>query len=490
MIQRLSGLFLQRTVEYRRPLDRILAVVFVLAALFAFWSDHLKRPFELELPVADAKHYLTMGYHLAMHGVLSKDDNLALQKPPPTAHRLPVYPAFIAAAINASPEIKALPPEKLFTDKPTFQGFRPVLYALFWVYVLMLFLCGVMVALLTGWWSLGGLAMWLMALYREDNGLLNRFFDEPFSAFLMVGLGLCLMLAIRRESLFFFILAGLMTAALILTKGIFYYFIPIAIVFFLLPLTSVRNRKRYVAGILLFALTSFASAWLWKQRNLKLFGRDYLSARGGVVLDIRANYDLMSHQQYWASFPLWSGSDKLADWAESRFGAAVYEPLGRELPTGMYQRAKSMENAYPRLHRRIQAILPTEEQRMAAEAWGDEVQKRNAMRKIKTHPFRHIAVTVPMFIKGAGELFKPFWGPLSFLLLLAVFCAALIRRHAILAAALLPGVFSLALYTFLTHNIARYNMPVVPFVYIAWVVSGYYGTRFLYGYLRSVTNRL
>src|SRR5262249_27194846 len=126
-----------------------------------------------------------------------------------------------------------------------------------------------------------------------------------------------------------------------------------------------------------------------------------------------------------------------------------------------YLDEKSAAGAYQQAYARGQALAV--EHGNLADA--DRLQEAEARDVILSHPWRHLAVTIPValrgiYVHGIVVSLLLFWA------LLGGFVMACLRRDMVSIAALLPAVFSFAFHSFMTQNIPRFSQP---FMAILWV---------------------
>ena len=139
-----------------------------------------------------------------------------------------------------------------------------------------------------------------------------------------------------------------------------------------------------------------------------------------------------------------------------------------------------------RSDRRRSAIHRTREQELLQQT-GSQVETDKLMRAegaqlLRQHFFKHLATTVPFAYQGIfvsprlylwSDIYLLKGTYVCYLLFLSLFVRtiqSLRTRNAVLFAFLAPSLFSYAFFSFFTHNIARYNTPLLPIRWLATII--------------------
>jgi len=405
-------------------------------------------------PRFDAQDYATMAYNVAHYGVFSLSLERPDKPPLPMMHRPPAYPFLLALGIWASPDVRALDMEAFFKDESQAR-LRP----LRWMQLLLLQLAAFLAMWLT--WELtrslphAFLTLGLVGLDKEIISMSGAFLSEGLACFLLTSLSLCLALAVRTLSRSLFGLSGVCLAALALTRPAYAYFGVFLLAFFcLLWLRRPAEREKVRAGILIFLVCFAVPVGAWMGRNVYHFQKARIANGAGVVLDIRSRLDLMTLRQYEASFLFWSNSWYLDEITPEYFDEEALAFLDETSPEGAYQQAYARSGGLAMEH---------------GSADADSLQKAEAMSRILSHPWRHIAVTVPVALRGI-YVHGIVLSVLLFACLLCAFVMVCLRRDAVAVAALLPSAFSFAFHAFLTQNIPRFSQPLIAMLWVSVVL--------------------
>ncbi len=449
-----------------------LALFLVISGLF-FWNT-LPQVKQHPVKGGDQGQWVTMAFHLSESGVFSNDKPHKPKPPAPTAYREPLYPAFLAAQILLNPTLK---------DLSVAEGIgknnigHPGLIALQYGQIVTLYLCavltGVLGYMLTQRWTVFFLSFYLVGTSTIMHREMLLYRNETLTALLIVVSAISLLALAKRKTALFYAGAGVTTALLTLNKGIYqYYWLVIAAGLLFLGLTKFGERrgwkrKQTLQGVFLFAVAYYALVGPWLLRNKYHFDRLYLTARGGVVLALRAHYNSMSWEEYKASFLYWTPYKSSKELLAKHFDEAeVTKRLNRRHPThSIYKTARQRRSDLRKLHGQIEA---------------DKIQLKESLDYIVKHPLRHLAVTIPIAIRGIFvENTQMFFGQkfigshistFIFLCFLGVVGIAAVRRNVGLFVAFLTPLYCWGMYSFVSQNIVRYNIPSVPLFWLASVM--------------------
>jgi len=433
---------------------RVLAGFLLLLYLVLFFFRGHETLQEEQVPRFDAQDYVTHAFSLVHHGVFSLSPNRPGSTPYPSMHRAPGYPFFLALGIWASPTLRALDLEQFFAE-----GSQARLRPLRWMQLLL-----VQVAAIFAMWlaweltrsrTLAFLTLGLVGLDREVITLSVNLLSEGLACFLLTALSLCLALTVKTLKRPLFGLSGALLAALALTRPAYAYLAALLLVFFgMIWLRRTPQRNQLRAGMAIFLVCFALPVGTWMGRNVLVFQKARIANGGGVVLDIRARLDLMTSEQYQASFLFWSRSWYLHEILSERFDDETVAYLDEQSPEGAYQQAYARSGVLAMEHRSADT---------------DSLLKAEAMAIILSHPWRHLAVTLPVALRGIyvhGIVFSI----LLFACFLCSFVMVCLRGDAIAVAALLPAAFSFAFHAFLTQNMPRFSQPLLAILWVTVVL--------------------
>lgn len=469
---------------------RQMSVLAVLVALLApLWFANLgHRPAGL-----DASQSIDMAYNLMRHGVIGQKPQagvlsvLETARPvkggvAPSMYREPLPVMAIAGSMAVSEALRGpAPVEAYLTGDRTGDI---LLQNLLWMALLTLSVAAV-VRFFTGSFALsvvGALAVNALILMFPANTIGETPGELPPATLLMLASALAAA-AVERRSLRLTLAAAVALAVLTLAKATFLYVgVCLVVAVCLLEAWRVRGTP---SGRFLAAVAAASAAFLlvlapWMTRNQIHFGTPSLTARGGHVLLIRAYKDLMTPVEYAGSFYAWApgplkpvvgavtgfGPDDLqrggrlqrfnrertADFKEDDLAA---QRAGRPDLAITYFRKAGAEMA--RLKRELVAAGDPNAQYNA-----DKVAQDEAMQIIRSHPLRHLAVTIPILWRG---------GCFSILAVVGLFGWAAWTRRTGLAMFLLPSLGLAAFLALLTHFIPRYLWAMLPVFLVAALLT-------------------
>lgn len=449
-----------------------LALFLVISGLF-FWNT-LPQVKQHPIKGGDQGQWVTMAFNLSESGVFSNDKAGKPKPPTPTAYREPLYPAFLAAQILLNPNLR-----NLSIDEGIGKGNigHPGLVALQYGQVVVLYICAILTGLLgfmlTKRWSVFFLSFYLVGTSSIMHREMLLYRNETFTALLIVISAISLFALAQRKTKMLYAFAGLTTALLTLNKGIYqYYWLVLAAGLLFLAFTKFGerrdwNRKQTLQGVFIFAIAYYALVGPWLLRNKYHFDRFYLTARGGVVLALRAHYDSMSWEEYKASFLYWTPLKSAKAILNENFDVeTVTRRINRRHPThSIYKTARQRRSDLRKIHGNVEA---------------DKIQLKESLDYILSHPLRHLAVTIPIAIRGSfieetqsffgQKIIGPHISIAIFLCFLSVVSLALISRNIALFVAFLTPLYCWGMYSFVSQNIVRYNIPSAPLLWLASVI--------------------
>lgn len=449
-----------------RNLTNGLKLLMLLIIVAMCWQAADKR-IRYEPIIYDAAHNLTMAINFYNHGVFSLDASGSSVQP--TAHRMPAYPFLLSFGLLFSfNRGEVQPVDVMQTTKPSLQAginqLKSVNKVVFILLAGLTFLAGYA---LTRSYAVSLAACICLAQSRNLLENVNCFLTESLTSLLLLllSLGMALLQKSRRRALAYAAAGGLL-AVLALSNAVYFYFFPPALLLLWLGarnanMTPLQALRRIGVFALVFTLLTGA----WMTRNHAHFGRFYLTERGGGVLSGRAQYNSMTMSEYLASFLYWTNNDTAKRLLTTYFSPEEYRNIDREYENGY--RARTIARAQELLKQTGSQVET--DKLLVAEGW--QALRKNFLKHLaNTVPFayRGIFVSPRLYLWGDIYLLKGTY--VCYLLFLSLFVLtiqSLKTRNAVVFAFLAPSLFSYAFFSFFTHNIARYNTPLLPILWIA-----------------------
>ena len=408
-------------------------------------------------PRYDAQDYVTIALNVVHHGTFSISPERPDKPPWPGMDRAPAYPLLLAVGILASPGLRSLDTSAYFKDESQ-ASLRPLRWMQLMLVQVTAFLAMWIAWELTRSLPLSFLTLGLVGLDSQLITISGAFLSENLACFLLTALSLCLLLTFRTLRLALFGLSGALLAALALTRPAYAYLGPLLVALACARwLRRPQERGQLRAGILIFLVCFSVPVGAWMGRNVVRFQKARIANGGGVVLDIRSRLNLMTARQYEAAFLFYSQSWYLQEILPDHFPENLNETIA-------FLDESNPESAYRQAYARSAALTMEH-----GSASADSLQKKEAIGRILEHPWRHVAVTVPVAVRGIyvhGILFSA----LMFCSFLGGFLIVCWRRDAVAVAALLPSAFSFTFHAFLTQGLPRFSQPLIPILWVSVVL--------------------
>lgn len=414
----------------------------------------------LHIAASDSREYLTAAYHLVHHDTFSQAETA--DSTPPAMGREPAYSLFLAALMIIDPRLGAYTPACLKADDACSQ----TLYLSAGLANLAFIeIAGALIFAVA--WRIGrnSWCALIAAGYLLFNFQMNKGWADPMSDRLAVLLVCVAMLATvwawQGQRAWRWSVVGGVLAALTLTKAIFLtYFACVAMGVPIALLCSSHYRRRLMAAFAAGAVVYGAMVGGWALRNWQVAGNFALTdSRSAAVLGTRVVFDDMTPTQYFASFVYWTRG----------FG----EGLARRLfppeivaPFDLYRLGTFDRLGQIDMQSRFDAAMQDNGASSVAALVSVE---RYYETFILSHPFVHIATTLPLIYRG---LWIDEFAVVGF----PVFCWMVyrsVRRRDTLSVLLLSvGAFNLLFYAGLSPNVPRYQMTAVPSIAFAVAMAG------------------
>lgn len=470
----------------------VIFIIFIIITTLSIASTAHDKP-----PSSDDHHYVLMGYNFQKYGTISLEDG-DIADPEPTAFREPGYPVYLAICIFLNPGLRNMDLEELYSG-----GLRTLRLSQIPLVIITAIFVMFIIYSFTGSYLLAYIAMFLTGASEVMATISNHLLSENLAALLIVLVSLSLYKIFKTGRMAYFIMLGISMGALVLTKAIFIYLAYILIMIILILLFRKYRAvwKRFLAGIFLFLFIYFAIMGGWMFRNYKHFNEFTVTNKSGIVLYYRSVLDTMTRKEYLASFIYWlPGEGTRKTLLDRFFDEEDYSNLDRKDESGYRQGAKKvfaeMQDSY------IQQGYGEQESVLLA----DKEMRQAALQRIIRDPLRHILATIPIAWKGTfietGYSFmlrNPNWFILQlrsvvFLNIFLFFCFfyvivySIVKKKWAISLFFLTPFYLFFMHSFMTHNKARYNYPLIPLMIIAAVLLAHYFIQIYKNRDRSISN--
>lgn len=452
-------------------------------------------------PGTDATNYFMMAFNLKNHGIFSHlvliDKNgetiaytmdkyiktMELDKEnehfvPKTSKREPGYPFLLSLAMYISPTLKNISEEDIVTP----EGEKKKLPLRDWSYLelAVLFATSILtlavVYRITKNRALSILALYGVGLSPALMVYCRLYLTENLAALFLLGFSFAFYSSIKSGKKGVFLIAGVLLGILTLTRAVFQYlWFPLTIFIVLYIYFKGVNWKRGLITVALFLASYFAVISPWMARNYINFDKAHISERGGIVLLVRSHYNTITLKEYFTSF-LW--------WTPTRFTDGVSGNAKKIYTEGWisrfvdYEDVKRLDLGNPDGFRRETRRLKDELYNKYGSTEADIAAKSMAVENIKAHPVRHLLMCFPlawrgMFVEVDNRFFIIPASVMSLLLFIGFFGFTIrsIRKGEWKNIAfILASMYIFTLYPLVTHNIPRYQRPLIPILWITTIL--------------------
>lgn len=435
------------------PLKCIIFFIIFFCVFYAFKLDNGG------IGGGDDIHYMRGAYYLSNYGTYSTSpdpSDMTLH-----ARRAPGYPIFLAACIKLIPTLNndnfswLFPPD----DTPVKEPEKLVYFK--YIQAILLLATAFMVAFLvldiTGRKLPAYFSLWIISLHPFLGSYVNRFYTEILGAFLITAFSTTLYLGLKKKNFIYFVISGLLLGFLTLTLAQWKYVGCVTITS--LFLYALIDRK-HLSKLLLCA-TCMTLAWVcvfypWQMRNQKHFGKSFIGAGGGTILEVRSQYNLIPQSAYWSSFLYWSRAPLLKMALKEFVDPENYIDLMRDEPTGVYQQAQTKKLA------RIKELGLVK---------ANSSLQNEALARIAEHPVKHLLMCIPVaFRLMMNATFSIFYIGVYYLFCLAIYRSLRIKNWPV--AILLGSPMALFCFnTLVTHGLTRYNEQATPLLVLGAIVG-------------------
>lgn len=447
----------------------------------------------------DSAQNTAMAFNLSRYGVLSHSNPSAGQPPAPTNYREPFPPIVHAAYIGLHPGLSSAESVEELTERgQTARAAKGI--NVVWVLVV-LGLTSMLAFKLTGSVPLSVLSMYLVYAFMASEKYMDGLPTELPAAALLLCSALAIIWAVERRLLAFFVLYGVSVGLLILTKAVFLYIglVALPLVAGILWLGRRWSFQTAVLHIGVAAVVAVAVVLPWMVRNQHRVGNFELTERGPLVLLVRAHLSGMTDAEFEGSFFAYGSSGAqsilgpLQRLSESDLEAGgSLERLSRRANDEKDRRAERQGNpeeavSYYRTARAERRKLTDDFRARGADEPGrlaDEAIMERAVSMILSNPMGHLRTSLSFAWRGiwAFDTSSPVGDLINFLswAAFAVFVIRWLvkRRLALLASVVLP-VGMLMFHAVATHNLSRYNGPLIPIFVVCFSLAVQVGLVYL-----------
>lgn len=434
-------------------------IIITLACLLI--NSRFKDP---HVHAGDTPAYLAAAHNLARHGVFSE---VIAPKPSPHVGREPGYALFLAALISSGTSLGNFDPACIQAAAACDRAiFRDAQYA-----NVALALSAALLLCLTAWritgWIWSGVIAFAYLMLNAQAFSWRHYLVSDYLAIWLVAL-------VAATTVFWLkgkqrplpaAATGLALAALILTKAIYLYLLP------LIALAWLIFRGRSVGGPAaslprwtgLAFITAALPVLAWMLRNYLAVGEFVLTdSRSGIALSTREVFNHMGFKENIAAFVFWTRGfgDGLA---MHLFEPYIWQPFQLDWPGGYYDLGQ---------HRYMPWVERVVAERGLSDAEARRIVDGILLRAYADQPFGYLLSYPAVFYRGIWiDEFIVVGLPALFTALMM----ALRRRELAMIGVLLPGLFNLAFYPAISLNIPRYQLTALPAIAlaVAWLTYVY-----------------
>jgi len=414
---------------------------------------------------ADNAENLMCAYNLTHYGIYSHVTGIVAgrhEPPKPDAYREPVYPLFLSLGMLIYPPYRNLEPQDFLVEEgsaTTNLTVRLPSKLLGFFDLALLLVCAFLAALIiyrkTENARFSAYSLFFIGLSPRLIKYVGGFYSEIFTAVLILGLSLSLYFLIEKQKPINYCISGLFLGILTLTKAVFQYaFVPMILLLLIYHIFKKTRPRTILVTTLVFLLSFGAVVTPWVARNYSHFHRFYITDRGGGVLHYRARYLDMTPKLYLASF-VWFSDRDIAKKLKPLFSKDVHDYFDARLSKDFNVKKKAVR----------WDMLKTLNYDYSKR---DTYLMNSALDDIKGRPFRFLLLSIPFAWRGlfVGEL-----GIVS-LVIFGCFFIAIIRairkREWAWAAFFFIPLYLYGMNSLFTHNLNRYNRPIIPILWIAF----------------------
>ncbi len=418
-----------------------------LITVFIFQNYFIETP----RPIYDALRYIQYGINLEEHGTFGLDKSSAGNIEPGNENT-PLYPLLIATSVKFDNNLKeSLTCLLKENDKATCElQLNSLIYLQ--CFLIVLTLCSIWLTAIiltkskTVAWTSAIFALLSGELFYFANRLLTESLIIPlFSIFVLT---ICL--AFKTKQLRWHAIAAFLLGLLTLVRPEYHYLF-IMIIFIHVLFCLVKKDIFLWKSLLLIFISYFAFVGSWQARNYYHFDDASITSKyGAFILAYRTAYNQMSWKEWGVSFIYWfpDCGDSIS---EKIFPKEYYEKLnfdeGSYFLTGSKSILKKVKEGTNSSDEELSFLLKNE---------------------IFGNLFKHSMVTIPLFWRGI--FISKYWGVIGLLCFTIIAFRFRDPVNKKLLYLSLPAWFLAFLHAFISVNMPRYNLILIPFYSISMAI--------------------
>jgi hypothetical protein len=414
-----------------------------LLGVFIYQSNFMETP----RPIYDALRYIEYAVNIEEHNTFGLGKN-SPNKIIPGNENTPLYPLFLATVIKFDDNLKK---SLLCLLKSRDESCQLQLKSIINTqsFLIVITLCSIWLTTLI--LTTSTFTAWTAAIFALLSGELfyfsNRLLTESLIIPLFSTFVLALCLAYKTKQLRYHAISAFLLGLLTLTRPEYHYL-------FLAMFTSqilfclLRKNTFLWKSLLLVFVSYYAIVGPWQARNYHHFDNPSLTGNyGGIILAYRTAYNEMSWAEWAVSFVYWfpDCGDSIS---KKIFPEKYYEKL-------TFDKGSYFLSGTEKLMKKIKAETDTPDQAL------DYLLKNEVIGNL----FKHSMVTIPLFWRGI--FVSKYWG------VIGLFCFTIIvfrfrdpvNQKLIFLS--LPAWFLAFLHAFISVNMPRYNLVLIPFYSIS-----------------------
>jgi 4-amino-4-deoxy-L-arabinose transferase-like glycosyltransferase len=436
-------------------------------------------------PTSDDLQYIVMGYNIQKYGTFSMDES-DIYDLEPTAYREPGYPSYLALCMKLHPALSSMSLDELLED-----GLRNLRQLQIPLIIITAFLAMYVAYKFTRNWLLAYIVLFLTGFSEVMAIISNHLLSENLAAVFILLCSIFLYKTYETKKIVYFVLMGISLAILTLIKAIFMYLIGILVIILIILLFKYakENKRKFIAGIILFVMSYSLIVGGWMFRNNTHFNQWTITNKGGIVLYYRSKLDTMTAKEFMASFIYWLPGEQIRESLMERFFSEEdYIRLDKSVENEAGFRYDARED----LHALTDSYIKQGYGDQEANLYADRDLRKIAIRDILTNPFRHILISVPvawfglwvetgykLILINKNILFMEFRSVLFIpLIIFACFFAstiwAIARKKWGIILFMVTPLYLYLMNILVTFGKDRYNFPLIPILNISVILTVFF----------------
>ncbi|MEO1924869.1 MAG: hypothetical protein ABGY08_02585 [Gammaproteobacteria bacterium] len=403
---------------------------------------------ETPRPIYDALRYMQYSVNLEEHGSfgLTKNNSGSITL---GNENTPLYPLLIATTIRFNDDLKKslICLLKRKSDESCQLQLDSFVYLQ--CVLIVITLCGIWLTAVI--LTKSNIVAWVSAIFALLSGELfyfaNRFLTEGLIIPLFSIFILTLCLSFKTKQLRWHAITALILGLLTLTRPEYHY---LFLVMFSVQILFclIRKNNFFWKSLLVVFISYYAIVGPWQARNYHHFDNPSLTGNyGGIILAYRAAYNQMSWTEWAVSFVYWFPD----------CGDSISKKI---FPKNYYEKLNFDEGSYflsgtRQLMEQIKAETDTPDQALGY------LLKNEVIGNL----FKHSMVTIPLFWRGI--FVSKYWGVIGLLCFTIIVFRFRDPANQKLIFLSLPAWFLAFLHAFVSVNMPRYNLVLIPFYSIS-----------------------